>query len=285
MRKNELRESVSDFSFGLLSTALNLSIGLAAFGANAFTSGKSPSSISRAVEAAANVPGISKDSLKRAFWKAQNRGLLKRKRIRGKDFWITTEQGKQRLSSKLPTYYTNRPWNGRLYLVTYDIPVEKSSDSKRLRYYLKKIGARRLQHSVYLILWDPTEVLKTFIRDHDLSGMVIVSDTGSDGSVGNSDLDELIWEVFRLEELNNRYKNFLEKIKDKNQPPIELAFRYLSILANDPQLPFELLGPTWTGDKAYRKLKEIIGTRKISFFSVDNLSRREEETDQEVIKQ
>ena len=262
MRTQKLRETVEDLSFGLLSTAINLALSLASFGVILSTSGRDPRSVAHAAEVAATLTGISKETLRRAFWKANNQGLLKRERRKGHGYWEATELGKKRLSSNFPTYHTERPWDKRLYLITYDIPEEAHADRTKLRENLLKIGARRFQDSVYLILWDPTEVLKQFLKEHAIAGQVIVADTGTDGSIGEKDLDDLVWEVFQLEMLNTRYKNLLEEVERKTLPSIKMFFHYLSILRDDPQLPFELLGPAWKGDRVYQAVEKIIKNMK-----------------------
>lgn len=267
MRRKELREAIEDVSFGLISSAINLSLGLVVFGAITATSARRPSSVAKAVEEATNFQGINRDSLKQAFWKARNRGLLRRRRSKGQSYWSATELGKQRLKSKFPIYHTQRPWDKKLYLITYDIPEDKRRDRDRLRELLINLKARQFQHSVYLMLWDPSQPLKQFIKEYNLEGSVIVSDTGTDGSIGEMDLDQLIWQVFRLENLNNRYELFLKEAKKSQPNPIQLAFHFFSILADDPQLPFELLGPKWKGTKAYEKFAEIAGDKIINFLN------------------
>ncbi|OGY16771.1 MAG: CRISPR-associated endonuclease Cas2 [Candidatus Chisholmbacteria bacterium RIFCSPHIGHO2_01_FULL_49_18] len=267
MRRRELRETIEDFSFGVLSTSINLVLSWVVFSADVMTAGRSPASVMRAVEASAGFRGVSQDSLKQAFWRAQNKGLLRRKRERGQEFWEATEEGRRRLVSELPVYLKHRPWNKRLYLVLYDIPEEQKRGRERLREKLVKIGAGRLQNSSYLILWDPTEVLRTFIREQGLSGMVIVSDTGTNGSIGEKGLDELVHEVYQLDELNRRYQEFMKMTKSKETTGEQLAFIYLSILKDDPQLPFELLGPTWMGDRAFETFETVLGSQADLFLS------------------
>lgn len=257
MRNPKLRETVEDISFGLLSTTINLALGLISFSATAFAPGAGRSAVWQAVEQSSRDTGINKDSLRYAFWKAKNLGLLQRRRVRNKKFWRLTKKGEEHLKSKLPVYRKERPWDGKLYLVTYDIPEKKRYHRNKLRDYLATIGARQFQQSIYLILWDPTEVLRSFIQAHDLKGLVIISDTGTDGTIGEIDLDTLIWSVFKLEDLNERYKLFLQKAEQTNQPRAHLVFHYLSILKDDPQLPFQLLGPTWLGNRAYRRYLEL----------------------------
>jgi len=257
VRNPKLRETVEDISFGLLSTTINLCLGLVSFSSTVSSSGKSHKAIWQAVEQSSKDTGISKESLKYAFWKAKNLGLLRRKRARSRYSWELTGEGARRLESKLPQYQKERPWDGKLYLVTYDIPEKKRYHRNKLRVFLMTIGARQFQQSVYLILWDPTEVLRHFIQVHDLNGLVIVSDTGTNGAIGDADLDTLIWNVFRLKDLNERYGSFLKQAEQPKQEKSHLTFHYLSILKDDPQLPFHLLGPTWMGNRAYRRYLEL----------------------------
>lgn len=257
MRNPKLRETVEDISFGLLSTTINLALGLISFSTTAFAPGAGRGAVWQAVEQSSRDTGINKDSLRYAFWKAKNLGLLQRRRVRNKYFWKLTDEGMRRFESKLPQYQKERPWDGKLYLVTYDIPEKKRYHRNKLRDYLIIIGARQFQQSIYLILWDPTEVLRSFIQAHDLKGLVIISDMGTDGTIGDVDLDTLIWNVFRLDDLNERYGSFLKQAELPEQQQSRLAFHYLSILKDDPQLPFQLLGPTWSGDRAYRRYLEL----------------------------
>ena len=124
------------------------------------------------------------------------------------------------------------------------------------------------QHSVYLMLWDPSKILRGFIKKHDLKGLVIVSDTGTDGSIGEIDIDTLIWKVFKLKQLNLRYQEFLQQAKEKSTNKAKLVFHYLTILKDDPQLPFQLLGPNWLGTKAYRTFTQIASSQYHLFSKV-----------------
>lgn len=266
MRRQKLRESIEDFSFGVISTTVNLALSLAVFGSE-FLTATSPGSVWRAAEASTRAPRIEKDALKGALWRAQNKGLLIRKSKRGKEYWEATEQAKARLRSELPLYFTHRPWDKRVYVILYDIPEEKRQDREQLRQMLRKIGSAPLQQSTYLMLWNPTALLREFISQRGLQGTLIVTDTGTDGSLGEKNLDELIWEVFNLEDLNQRYKTFLQESTVKTTRLDQLAFLYLSILKDDPQLPFELLPPTWTGDKAHEIFQKIISKQANIFFS------------------
>ncbi len=68
----------------------------------------------------------------------------------------------------------------------------------------------------------------------------------------------MIREIYNLDELNDRYKKLLyEFSKGKKDASVDtVASHYLSILKDDPQLPFELLPTDWRGDEAYELYTE-----------------------------
>ena len=147
--------------------------------------------------------------------------------------------------------------DGRIYLVTYDLPVQKNNLRNELRDFLKTIGCGLLQESVWLTPYNPTKLLEAFTRKNNLAGdLILVSSLGKDGTVGGMDLPDLLEKVYHLSEVNENYRNFLEspmlESKDK------IVFKYLSILRGDPQLPFKLLPEDWLGEKAYRLFQGAI---------------------------
>jgi DNA-binding transcriptional regulator PaaX len=163
--------------------------------------------------------------------------------------------GKVRLSSLVPQYDDKRVWDNRIYLVTYDVPENRKNERNCLRLFLIRIGCGMLQDSVWTTPYDPTDIIGEFIEKNNLKGTVLVSNIGKDGSLGDEDIKSLIVKVYHLDDLNNRYKLLL-----KNDKNIDISFvmRYLSILHDDPQLPFPLLPSWWVGGKVYLKVKSIL---------------------------
>lgn len=169
-----------------------------------------------------------------------------------------TAQGRERLNSVLPKYQEKRIWDGRIYLITYDLPVKKNIQRNMLRTFLKKIGAGMLQKSVWLTPYNPKKLLQEFIEENSLAeDLILVSSLGKDGTVGEIELSELMDKVYHLSEINLRYREFLFEIKNKRLDRSQLVFRYLSILKDDPQLPFELLPKDWVGEEAYFQFKNF----------------------------
>ncbi len=113
-----------------------------------------------------------------------------------------------------------------------------------------------LQASVWLTPYNPKEVLREFIEERKLAGQVLISDLGEDGSIGEEDLRELVVRVYNLEDLENRYVEFIQKWGGKKKlndsEKTRIYFAFTSILMGDPQLPFELLPEDWAGNNAYK---------------------------------
>ena len=166
-----------------------------------------------------------------------------------------TEEGGKRLDSIFPVYQKERPWDQKFYLVNYDIPVGKNSQRDALRLFLKNLGCVMLQSSVWLTPYNPTKELNTFVEKRGLKEAVVVSVL----------LDE--WnpppDVYRLEEINRRYREFVDPAlrgvqgKEGEVDKMELAFEYFAILNADPQLPFELLPQDWAGAQAQEVFEKL----------------------------
>jgi len=197
---------------------------------------------------------INYDVIKSALKTAQHRGLIKPRRRNAKP--EITEEGKRRLSEVLPHYDEKRSWDGKVHLVTYDIPESRKIDREFFREYLRRIGCAMLQESVWITLYNPIDLVRSFVDEKELSGTVIVSDLGKDGAVGEEDIRALLVRIYKLEELNKRYEEWFSTIEVSDSVDHSGFIQYLAILADDPQLPFVLLPPWWKGDKAYLCVKQ-----------------------------
>lgn len=198
---------------------------------------------------------INYEVMKQAIANARRYGYLTR--TTGRKSWPKiTEEGKKRLASVIPRYDEERVWDSRLHLVTYDIPEERADDRYLLREYVKRIGCGRLQDSVWITPYNPIDLIRSFAEKRALTGTIIVSDVGKDGSVGEEDVRALVSRVYKLEDLNDRYSAWLEETDDGVDHWAIIQF--LAILKDDPQIPFTILPPTWKGDVAYRRVKSYL---------------------------
>lgn len=185
---------------------------------------------------------------RQALSRAVQSGFIER--VKSNTYRLTVS-GKQRFSDLLPTYKRPRPWDRRLWLVTYDIPESKRKKRNQFRAHLMRVGCRMIQESVWLSVKDPREWLLPLVDGFRMKGKVLISCLGKNGSIGEEDIAELICRLFDVSNLNRRYKKWMVAVE---RTPEEFRYRhllsYFGILRDDPILPKELLPDDWLGNEA-----------------------------------
>jgi DNA-binding transcriptional regulator PaaX len=195
---------------------------------------------------------INHKTIKRAFYNLTKKGFIKRSPKRTALEIKITKLGRQRINEIVPTYHNNRPWDGHVYLISYDIPTQANHQRNLLRNYLKRIGCGLLQESLWITPYNPTDIVKEFISDHKTPGTILISKLGHDGSIGDENLKDLIIKVYKLDNLAKQYQKFIKKcITYEKTAKMMLIIKYYSILKDDPQLPFQLMPPNFPDRKAY----------------------------------
>ena len=252
MKNKELAEQIKKISEGVLETAVDILLWEIVY------LGEASVNFSRKTwepkdKADRFLEEINYETLKKAMARARQKGWLRKTPIKQRGAWPEiTERGKKRLAFLMPRYDEKRIWDKRLYLVTYDVPEVRKKDRELLREYLKRIGAGLIQDSVWLTPYNPRVILREFIEERNLAGAIIVSDLGADGTIGDENIKDLIARIYKLQEINNQYSDFLEEFKEQKEKSAKVSFRYLGILREDPQLPFSLLPKGWLGEKAHK---------------------------------
>jgi DNA-binding transcriptional regulator PaaX len=197
-------------------------------------------------------------TIKRSFSYLRQKGLvqsMKEEMLLPK----ITKEGRKKIASIVPKFHSNRAWDKRVYLVTYDVPRKQNNVRNRLREFLKKIGCGMLQHSVWVTPYNPKKLIEEFIENSRLNHeIILISSLGKEGTIGDMELSELLEKVYGLSELNDRYIEYLSKVESGSVSKEEATFVFLAILKDDPQLPFELLPDDWAGNKAYRVFRKEI---------------------------
>jgi DNA-binding transcriptional regulator PaaX len=258
MAKNSaLAKEILRITEGLIANLTDLSLFLIYFGIGFGTTlgGKKEATNKGLGFASETLAKINYRSLKRAVWDLKRKGLIKNLKMELITADKITKEGQQRLNNFLPVYNHKRTWDGRLYLISYDIPSKPAGKRDAFREFLKKLKCAPLQHSVWLTCYNPKKLIKTFIEEQKIPGQILISDLGPDGSIGEKDIKSLLEEVYNLADLNYDYQEFIKRFQkmnhqDKNNQ-LSANFSFLSILQNDPQLPWPLLPDDWLGEKAY----------------------------------
>ncbi|MBI5151849.1 MAG: hypothetical protein HZA34_04815 [Candidatus Pacebacteria bacterium] len=201
---------------------------------------------------------INYQTIKKVTYNMVAKGLLKLVSKEGRKEMAITKFGRERLNAIIPLYRVNRPWDGHLYLISYDVPTQANDARNLLREYIQKTGGALLQESLWLNPYNPALILSDFVAEHDIPGSILVSKLGKDGAIGEEKLPDLIRRVYRLDDLAERYQSFLHAYT-KRGLLMEAAVSYLSILKDDPQLPFPLEPDGFPAARAYKQCLALTG--------------------------
>jgi len=254
MRKKKVAQQLLETTEGLVATATDLVLFLTILPfsmGGAYTQGE----VSRRTEDVSKFIGedLNYRTIKNTIGKLVAAGLVTKHAKRNALEIAITKLGRERIDAIIPQYHEDRPWDGHLYLVSYDIPAKPNHKRGMLREYLRRIGARLLQESLWLTPYNPRDLVDDFAREKEIGGSILISKLGTDGAIGNETLLDLIRRVYRLDALNERYDDFLDTWQgvQTSGSLFGIATDYLSILKNDPQLPFPLLPKNFLGEKAF----------------------------------
>ena len=195
-------------------------------------------------------------SIKRAARYLKQEGLVKTTKGKSANPELT-QRGKRKVDQIIPKYDIERTWEGRLFLITYDIPESKKARRNMLRNELRKFGSIPLQKSVWISAYNPKKVINKLVNEYKLDGLILISTLGPESSVGEYKVGDIAKKVYRLDKLNKKYKKFIVEAGIGKTPKHRIVFKYLSILNEDPQLPFDLLPEEWLGENAYQVFKRI----------------------------
>jgi phenylacetic acid degradation operon negative regulatory protein len=218
---------------------------------------------------------VSWKQFQRSFLYIKKRGDIKVLTREGVLQVDITQQGKERLFSLIPTYQKKRDWDKKLYIITYDIPVKYNPHRDSVRSAIFRLGGGKLQDSVYITPYNPRKSLREFIDEYKIKGDILVSDLGADGSIAGKSIQRIVSDVYKLDELNEQYKEYIRKYAyvkreeskrgkvkrffapKENVNLMKAELDFIRILQKDPQLPFTLLPHYWLGNKAYRLYQKI----------------------------
>lgn len=255
------RLKIKRLSRGVLNSTMDLVVFTTALGINLYSlsgpAGLRKTPLSAIETALKFVSHFRKERIKTALYNSTSKNLLNKK----KGYFKLTEEGKDFLRKILPQYQKGRPWDGKLYLITYDIIENQRTARDKLRQKLKDISCGMVQRSVWFTPYDPTTEIEKIASYLKLEGAIIVSSLEETKSIWGESLIELIWKAYELEILNHRYEAFIEEVGERKKTKanlLSLVFLYLSILHDDPQLPPQLLKENWLGDKAHQVFKKKV---------------------------
>jgi phenylacetic acid degradation operon negative regulatory protein len=167
--------------------------------------------------------------------------------------------GRQQLLDGYPVLkFCNAAWDGWWRIVMFDVPESKRGLRDNLRRELARRAFGRLQDSAYL---SPFELEKSFLdwlEEKKLAPMVTLLEARQKHLGDPKDLAAKVW---RFDHLAKRYQAIIDKLTTrfgireakKRADFIRKVYgEYLQVVAEDPQLPPELLPDKWPANKCRR---------------------------------
>lgn len=256
--KHNVRRQVLRITKGLLSSVVDLIL-LQMTIMEEITTHPAESLTKRIEHMEMRLDGYDPDHLYKSFYKAREKGWLD-------PDWELTKEGWKRLKSVLPGYKKPAEWDGKWYIITFDIPEIYRNRRNAFREKLKKLGFGKLQASVWISPLNYLANVESLVKFHKMEYWVIPSVTDKLGRETSEELAERVWP---LERINQRYKNFIARCKmffrkEKGYKinKFGLLMEYLNILKEDPRLPEDLLPGDWQGKKAHRLYQKILRRSK-----------------------
>lgn len=206
-------------------------------------------------EASMMLDEINHKTISNALTNLIQKGMVKRSKTGALELEIT-DLGKKRITEIIPTYKEKRPWDGYIYLISYDIPTSSNTKRDLFREYLRRIGCGKLQDSLWMTPYNPTEIVHIFVDEQNIPGTILVSKLGKDGAIGEENQKDLIARIYSYKKLTDAYDEFIQTYTHRNhRSAIQCSINYYSILKNDPQLPFVLEPKNFPAKRAYQILK------------------------------
>lgn len=190
-----------------------------------------------------------------------------------------TSKGRKTIHRDFPMLsLQKRKWDGRWRIAMFDVEEINKPVRNRLRKKLKELGFGMLQKSVFI---SPHNIIKDFLEFAENAGIKDYLYLLETQNLIIGDKIEFANKVWKLDELNEGYKNIIEEIeKIKNRYITDgddrtkklytqnnsrvrkniakIRNKWLSFIVIDPFLPKVLLPNPWWGEKAAILVKDLI---------------------------
>jgi len=253
MKKKSISREVSKITKGLINQLADLAlVGLVFFEEMApYQGGSLIQKVSRMDRRMGDLLG--RDRFRGAFRNIQKKGWIN-------ENLDVTSKGQKRLKSILPQYFEEKKWDGKWYIVSYDVPENKRWLRKVLRNTLQELKFGPLHKSLWISPYNFLGDIEKIVHQYNLETYVLLAISDKLGREPSEALAERIW---NLGETNNQYKEFIREVESRKLADSEIVFQYLSILHQDPQFPADLLPPDWQGQEAHRIYEKFILRNKL----------------------
>lgn len=217
--------------------------------------------------------GHNEQSVRVAVSRMSKQGWVQSKKHGNKSFYSLTEQGIIRMEEAARRIYKEPfpKWDGKWWILLYNIPEEKRHLRDKLRKELTWSGFGPLSNSCWITPNNLEKEINVMVKKYSIEQYISYFHATYKGMQDDKDLVEKCWD---LNEINEKYSAFIEQYSqnyiihknklNKNEMSdsdcfVEktlLVHEYRKFLFIDPSLPEELLPDKWLGDSAAALFKE-----------------------------
>lgn len=217
--------------------------------------------------------GHNEQAVRAAVSRMSKQGWIQSERRGNKSFYSLTEQGKVRMEEASRRIYKEPvpKWDGKWWILLYNIPEEKRHLRDKLREELVWSGFGPLSNSCWITPNNLQKEINLMIKKYQVEEYVTYFHASYEGMQTHQDLVKKCWD---LNEINEQYAGFIEQYSQnyiihknkisKNEMSDSSCFvesallvhQYRKFLFIDPSLPDELLPEKWLGDSATALFKD-----------------------------
>jgi len=246
--------------------------------------------------------GHNEQGVRVAISRMVKQGWIQSEKQGNKSYYFLTDRGVQRMDEAANRIYKMKPneWDGKWRILMYTIPEDKRQLRDDLRKELLWSGFGSFSSGCWISPNDLEKQINRLIEKYDIDEYVDFFISEYKGPKENQSLVEKSW---HLEEIENKYEEFIEKYSKQfivHQSIISrgemsdadcfvertnLVHEYRKFLFIDPGLPKELLPSKWNGNHAallfsqyYQVLAEPASRFFESVFQENNDLCRKDET-------
>lgn len=158
-----------------------------------------------------------------------------------------SSQGQNQHQRKFPLFkLQQQAWDQHWRLVSFDIKEKNKSIRNQLRVKLKELNFAPMQKSLYISPYNFAQDIIEFLEYHHLLGQVLVFEASHKYLPHPKELASQLWPVAKI---NQQYQKLVDKLESSTSLSLtkiqQIIDHYLSLLSQDPHLPYELLPQPW----------------------------------------
>jgi phenylacetic acid degradation operon negative regulatory protein len=230
--------------------------------------------------------GHTSQSVRAAISRMSKQGWIESHKEGNRSYYSMTERGKRRLIDAARRIYKlqEESWDHKWRMLVYNIPEEKRQVRDALRQELVWSGFGMLANSCWVTPLNLEDQVKDMFERYEVASYVDFFQADYKGPRDSKTLVEKCW---NLDEINERYEQFIDRyatILDKYKEldragqlqdadcfvqRAQLVHEYRKFLFYDPGLPEDLLPKTWRGNQAahlFQDLYRILAVPSNRFF-------------------